>query len=1118
MIVTDAIRPSDIKLPENCDHLAINMNKRFFSTIAALSAVASFSLLLLQTSAAEKNYKKWNIANYSKYKDIPGATRAGSEACATCHAEIVSEASHAYHAQQGVECEDCHGNGSLHVEGGGDVKKIISYRQRSARDANGACLSCHAQNERVRNWMAGKHSSNSVRCTDCHTTHGKTLQAGSKSRMSFDTATRATLLAASVSPETDVIVRSPAAANDACLKCHQTEGAQLSMPYHHPLREGKMSCADCHDPHGGPGGNNLRASNANQLCLSCHAQYRGPFAYQHPPVTENCMLCHTAHGSPNTNLLSVSEPALCLQCHAGHHNGAGLPLPDRCTNCHVSIHGTDTPTPSGGSRFVDKGPSEAALNAAAGITPMFMRAHPTRSVSTMARPAPSPVATGLPAPAEGVGTAGGALGMLSAGILAPLSGGTIRDGITDPTDPEQVVPTSFYSITPGAYRFVDGSGFLGRVGEYDSLQPSAGTDAAVAYVLPVKGVTVVSRANVLTGDDYNAAAQLTAGERLRVGLAIRSFEQQQDNYPFYAFPVLDVPPGSTTPPDSTTNLIPSGAPFSVVRRLGSAYARVKVPQLPVHVFVKGDWNARAGLSQLSYLDENTTAAVIVGGVNTTCGAQCHHISQFQGVNYTTRNIGGGVEVKLHQIVLRWEHDFSSFNDRLTFPTGTYTGPFTPENEGFSSVNPPPSGPAPSDVPAGNYFLNIPSPNQSSTDSLSMNWVLSPQLTFNGQVSYTRLRDTFTRYSQNTFGADETLNWHPLDRLQVTADYHQQNLLNDFTPYYSLYGNVSYHNHREGLRLDYELPKGFGVETYYQRSGITRSNASLWPQIYSINNTDLLTVVPSSFSNTTGLALRYHDGGLWSARAGYEWTGTHDPGYLIVPQSNNRTFADVWLTPASWLVLSNDTSIIVQNAFPAISLLRADGSGVSGDFQRRNRFYMNTLSSTLRFVSGWNLGLGYSYQQNNLTTYMAFQNDASIGYVVDELAVPYKQITQAYWGDTTYTVKKRLGLNLRITYNSSRGGMRPDVNPPDANKLGNAGITPFDPNGLFTSALSNVQFGATQVSEVIVPEWIGQGKSYYLFPHKFEGGLVIYYGSYRDYFNPNLNGVLRTFSLYVGRSW
>ena len=69
--------------------------------------------------------------------------------------------------------------------------------------------------------------------------------------------------------------------------------------------------------------------------------------------------------------------------------------------------------------------------------------------------------------------------------------------------------------------------------------------------------------------------------------------------------------------------------------------------------------------------------------------------------------------------------------------------------------------------------------------------------------------------------------------------------------------------------------------------------------------------------------------------------------------------------------------------------------------------------------------------------------------------------------------------------------------------------------------------------MIVPQWIGQSKAYYLFPHKFEGGLLFYYGSYRDYWNngrmvassvsppvfaPNLNGDLRTFNIYVGRSW
>jgi len=141
--------------------------------------------------------------------------------------------------------------------------------------------------------------------------------------------------------------------------------------------------------------------------------------------------------------------------------------------------------------------------------------------------------------------------------------------------------------------------------------------------------------------------------------------------------------------------------------------------------------------------------------------------------------------------------------------------------------------------------------------------------------------------------------------------------------------------------------------------------------------------------------------------------------------------------------------------------------------------------------------------------------------VDDPAVPYKQISQTYWGDTTYTVKQRLGLNLRLTYNSARSGMRPDINPADARYLGNGSLLDqgvFDPSGLFPAALGNVQLGSTQVSEVIVPQWIGQSKVYYLFPRKFEGGIVFYYSSYRDQLNPNLNGVLRTFNVYVGRSW
>jgi predicted CXXCH cytochrome family protein len=1106
------------------------------------------------------------VQGFSKFVDIPGATPVGADTCTTCHSEVAADFRHAFHAQQGVDCEGCHGPGSLHVQGGGDISKIISFGKRSATDANGVCLSCHTRDAAIRNWMSGPHASSEVRCIDCHQTHSY-AKAGSKTEARLD-AIADVMTPGRVGnvenlvPEAKTLMQPRWAANDACLRCHQTQRGQMSLPYHHPLREGKMSCADCHDPHGGPAGNNLRTANTNQLCLSCHSQYRGPFAYQHPPVTENCMTCHTAHGSPNTNLLTVSEPALCLQCHAGHHNGASLPISDRCTNCHGSIHGTDTPTPSGGSRFVDKGCSEVVLRANGSCpAPMagLVSPHSTMS-SSMLRPVPSH------APAFAAGTAGSALGMMSSRNMAPLSGANMAGGDPNPAETPTDNTYAAYSLIPGSYRVVDQTGFGGRVGEYDTLEQSAGADVATSYVSTQNHLTIVSRGNVLSSKDYQAASQLTAGEWARLSFDMRSFVQQQDHYPFYAFPALDVFPPGTPPPaannclpsaDCTTDLIPSHTTFAMVRRLGKAKAQVKLPKLPIHLFVNGDWQARAGVTQFAYLDENSF--VPITGFTQTCGAQCHYQSQFQSANYTTRNIGGGADFDIGSVRLTYQHKFSSFNDRLIYPQGAFTGPFTPEADtfGYSSLNPPTSGPTPGDVSAPgngssvNYSINIPSRNQASTDSLNLNWTGSSKLSFNGNLSYTRSRDLYTNYPQNAFDTDETLNWRPLDRLRLTADYHQQNLINGFTPYYSLYGNVSYHNHWEGLKLEYELPEGFAVEAHYKRSGITRSNAALWQagangvgRSYSVDNTDLLSVVPSSSSNTAGLALRYHDRGLWSARTGYEWTGTHDPGYLIVPQSDNRVFADVTLTPKTWLVFANDTSINVQNAFRAVPLPDTPGAvppcspslppcpfsqsfglniaGLPPTFQRSNRFYIDTASATLRALPNWNLGLGYSYQQNNMKTYMAFQNDNATSYILDEPLVPYKQISQAYWGDSNYTFRQRLGLNLRVTYNSARSGMRPDLNPNDAAKLGNAYLISqglFDPTGaMFPAALGNLNTISTQISEVIVPQWIGESKVYYIFPRKFEGGLIVYYGSYRDYWNPNLNGVLRTFNVYVGRTF
>jgi hypothetical protein len=57
-------------------------------------------------------------------------------------------------------------------------------------------------------------------------------------------------------------------------------------------------------------------------------------------------------------LLTATQPFLCMQCHpTGAH--AGLESSDskkvlfgRCTDCHSSIHGSDTPSTRGRGTFI----------------------------------------------------------------------------------------------------------------------------------------------------------------------------------------------------------------------------------------------------------------------------------------------------------------------------------------------------------------------------------------------------------------------------------------------------------------------------------------------------------------------------------------------------------------------------------------------------------------------------------------------------------------------------------------------------------------------------------------------------------------------------------------------
>jgi predicted CXXCH cytochrome family protein len=43
---------------------------------------------------------------------------------------------------------------------------------------------------------------------------------------------------------------------------------------------------------------------------------RGPFLWEHAPVRESCLNCHSPHGSNHEKLLTTALPMLCQECHS----------------------------------------------------------------------------------------------------------------------------------------------------------------------------------------------------------------------------------------------------------------------------------------------------------------------------------------------------------------------------------------------------------------------------------------------------------------------------------------------------------------------------------------------------------------------------------------------------------------------------------------------------------------------------------------------------------------------------------------------------------------------------------------------------------------------------------
>ena len=263
---------------------------------------------------------------------------AGSDTCAMCHtaqAEGLKTMAHgaannprAPAAQLG--CESCHGPGQAHVDD--DAKgHMTKFAQLKPADASAVCLTCHNRGNHAA-WEGSAHEARNLSCTTCHSVHA---------------------------PQSFTAQLAKSSELETCATCHRAQVIKTDRAFTHmPVREGKMSCSSCHNPHGSI--SNVKAlrtgSSVAESCYSCHAEMRGPVLWDHPPVRENCATCHDPHGSSNDRMLVTRMPMLCQRCHiATRHpatiydnlavrNKSNRMFGRSCVNCHSNVHGSNHPS------------------------------------------------------------------------------------------------------------------------------------------------------------------------------------------------------------------------------------------------------------------------------------------------------------------------------------------------------------------------------------------------------------------------------------------------------------------------------------------------------------------------------------------------------------------------------------------------------------------------------------------------------------------------------------------------------------------------------------------------------------------------------------------------------
>jgi DmsE family decaheme c-type cytochrome len=306
--------------------------KRLFSNLPLVFAAA----MLLHMGTSRAGDVDWEALNPA----IKGATLVNSsEQCVECHEEYMRTFGMTKMGRTlpSGGCESCHGPMSKHLDAPRqEPPLVVSFDKKAGLTPSqkaSVCTQCHEDGIQI-NWQMSQHASADNTCTNCHNI---------------------------MEMNDPVLIRTTQ--TQVCFQCHQDKRAQMNRRARHPVREGKVVCSDCHNPHGSPGPRQLVKNSVTETCYQCHAEKRGPYLWEHQPVREDCTNCHNPHGSNQFRMLKVRQPFLCQECHgeayhpATFYSGDDIPpaaspaqqvVGRSCTNCHSVIHGSNHPS---GSRF-----------------------------------------------------------------------------------------------------------------------------------------------------------------------------------------------------------------------------------------------------------------------------------------------------------------------------------------------------------------------------------------------------------------------------------------------------------------------------------------------------------------------------------------------------------------------------------------------------------------------------------------------------------------------------------------------------------------------------------------------------------------------------------------------